>query len=254
MEWRDRNGLMDLGHKYPEKNYILLLPNDEEINSKDLIKYNAFCHDHLICRIFNPSQYELCKESNVKFYFGMPAVSFQQLINAKEKGAAFCYISAPLTNNLEKASKIGIPLMTYANYACDLFPSAESNPCGNWIRPEDMEIYDKYISIIGFVSKDLQQERGFYRAYAEVKRWGGQLGDLIYGLNYEANNDLIPPDLAQIRIKCGQSCMERNHACKACIRYLDLANKDLIRIAKNMTNGIDDFNKPVQNKVEVDFE
>ena len=47
-------------------------------------------------------------------------------------------------------------------------------------------------------------------------------------INYLGTNRMIPPDLVEKRLNCGQKCME-NGNCRLCWRILDLANPDLLR-------------------------
>lgn len=92
--------------------------------------------------------------------------------------------------------------MTFLNSTINCYPKSDSNPCGNWFRPEDYDYYSQYIDIGIFAWDELSQERAFYRIYAEDKEWIGDLKDIIFGLNYEGKNHLIPSTLAKKRGSC----------------------------------------------------
>lgn len=221
---------MELGHKYKNKTFILLTgPND--INHQEISNYNMFCHNNLVCAIQTGQQLKVCQETEVKFYFFDFIFTFEQAWDAKKAGACWLKIAAPLTNNLEKIKRLELPILTVLNSTVSRFPTKAENPCGNWFRPEDYDYYSQYIDIGIFAWKELAQERGFYRVYAESKEWIGDLKDLIFGLNFEGKNHLIPPTLAEKRGSCDQAC-KRNGTCALCVHTLQLANPDLLKQIK----------------------
>lgn len=146
----------------------------------------------------------------------------------KAAGASILRIGAPLTHNLKKVKELNMTIMVGLNNAQDDSISLPSNPKGAWFRPEDYELWSNYIDIGIFVFNSLQQERGFFRVYAEDHEWKGELKDLIFGLNYAGKNTLIPPTLAERRLECRQICYE-NHTCALCDHTLQLANPELLK-------------------------
>ena len=231
VEWNDRKGLLKLGHDFPDTEFILFLPN-EEIDIRELANYDVYCHHNLICRIFNDKQLELCKETEIKFYFGLPVSSYQQLRAVKENGAYLAHITAPLTHDLENVKKFGLKIMATMNSCMEMYPALPSNPSGAWFRPEDENTYAPYIDYGCFSYNELRQERGLFKLYTELKTWHGELKDLIIGLNYAGKNHLIPPSLAERRLNCRQTCMS-NGSCHLCQTTLDLANPTLLKKRKS---------------------
>lgn len=230
VQWEDRKGLIELGHKYKDKTFVLLTDSNY-LNAQELSNYNIFCRNNLVCGIQTEEQLLVCQEVEIKFYFFNFLFTFEQAQNAKKAGACWLKIASPLVNNLKKVKKLGLPIITILNSTFSSFPTDTINPCGNWFRPEDYDYYTQYIDIGFFAWRDLAQERALYRIYAENKEWIGNLKDLIYGLNYEGKNHLIPPTLAERRGSCDQAC-KKNGTCALCIHTLQLANPDLLKQIK----------------------
>lgn len=230
--WKDRKGIVKFGKDYPNKKIILLL--EDESDSKEIEKYNILCHNQLICRVLTPAQLIMCQENDFKFYVGMPATNFQQAQAAKEAGAEFLYISAPLTHNLEAVKALGLEVAVTLNSVNDFFPYVEDNVGGAWFRPEDFDYYSKYIDIGFFAYNELKQEKAYFDVYSNLKFWDADIKDLIIGLNASAKNRMIPPEFAERRGKCQQKCMQNRDLCHYCHTILSLANPDLFK-NKNIT-------------------
>ena len=137
------------------------------------------------------------------------------------------YLDAPLFFQMEKVRRFGLPIFAIANQAIQtaLF-QREDGVVGTWIRPEDVSAYEAYVYSIEF-SGTLQQQRALFRVYVDRKEWNGELGLLVYDLNFICSNRMIPPTLVEARKNCGQRCMEGN-GCRLCYRTLDLANPELL--------------------------
>ena len=94
---------------------------------------------------------------------------------------------------------------------------------GQWVRPEDISIYEQYITTFEFIANDLSQERTLYHIYAEEQNWPGNLNILINNLDYNVDNRGITEKLAENRIKCGQRC-EMSGTCHLCDQAFALVN------------------------------
>ena len=229
VEWRDRKGLVQLGHDFPDKTFILFLAADAEINEQELTNYSMYCHHHLVCRVMSEEQRKYCIDVGVPYYFWKMIETYEELRAAQELGAWAVQITAPLTHDLENVHNSGMKIMVALNMAAFTYPSAESNPAGTWFRPEDQDIYSPYIDIACFGYEDLRQERGLYNLYSHTKTWHGQLKDLIIGLNYPGKNYMIPPTLTEKRLNCRQICKQNYNSCHYCQSVLDLANSTLLK-------------------------
>lgn len=55
---------------------------------------------------------------------------------------------------------------------------------------------------------------------------------IITNLNYPGVNRMIPTELTEKRMNCGQRCQSGGH-CRLCYRYLELANPEFIQGLKH---------------------
>lgn len=172
-----------------------------------------------------------CKKYNIKFYLNYPITTFYELQALKNLGAEYALIDSPLVQDIIRAREVGIKLRVVPNVAYYAFIPREDGVCGSWIRPEDLNLYEPFIDVIEFEDCDVKKEQALYRIYMEQKSWPGDLGRIITNLNYLGVNRMIPSELSEKRMSCGQACMRGSH-CKLCYRYLDLANPDLLQELK----------------------
>lgn len=103
--------------------------------------------------------------------------------------------------------------------------------CGVYIRPEDVDIYEKYISHIEFITQNLEQERTLIKIYQNDKKWPGNLNLLLTNLNYNIDNrgfELLPgykeKEFAERRLRCAQKCQENPVRCRFCPTVFTLIN------------------------------
>ena len=234
--FNDRKSLPDMFEKYPEKIFILELYSDSEIDWDEMKEYNILSREHLIFCIANKEQMNRCKEIEAKFYFGYPISNFYDLRAAIANGVVYVRLDSPIFFQLDRVKKLGVPVRAVPNVAyLDFIPRPEG-VCGTWIRPEDLEDYEKYIDVIEFEDCDERKEQALYRIYIEQKEWPGELNDIITNFNYKGTNRMIPPHVfGARRIKCGQKCQETDK-CKICYRFLDLANPELFSGYRDTTN------------------
>lgn len=230
--WNDRNIIFDLIEKYPGKTInlcrYLIHSNEDDIDWSEIKKFKTLARDNFVFGLTYIDEIIECKAHDIEFYYLEPIRSFRELQGLKLFGAKWAFIDAPLFFQMDKVRAVGLPVRVTANVSVrEAFPYADGVP-GPWIRPEDVEAYEPYVDTIEFSRVNLDQERALFRIYAEQKKWPGELGLIVQDINYLGTNRMIPPDLVEKRLNCGQKCME-NGNCHLCWRILDLANPDLLR-------------------------
>ena len=230
--WNDRNIIFDLTEKYPGKTInlcrYLIHSNEDDIDWSEIKKFKTLARDNFVFGLTYIDEIIECKAHDIEFYYLEPIRSFRELQGLKLFGAKWAFIDAPLFFQMDKVRAVGLPVRVTANVSVrEAFPYADGVP-GPWIRPEDVEAYEPYVDTIEFSRVNLDQERALFRIYAEQKKWPGELGLIVQDINYLGTNRMIPPDLVEKRLNCGQKCME-NGNCRLCWRILDLANPDLLR-------------------------
>ena len=230
--WNDRNIIFDLTEKYPGKTInlcrYLIHSNEDDIDWSEIKKFKTLARDNFVFGLTYIDEMIECKANSIDFYYLEPIRSFRELQGLKLFGVKWAFIDAPLFFQMDKVRAVGLPVRVTANISVrEAFPYADGVP-GPWIRPEDVEAYEPYVDTIEFSRVNLDQERALFRIYAEQKKWPGELGLIVQDINYLGTNRMIPPDLVEKRLNCGQKCME-NGNCRLCWRILDLANPDLLR-------------------------
>lgn len=230
--WNDRNIIFDLTEKYPGKTInlcrYLIHSNEDDIDWSEIKKFKTLARDNFVFGLTYIDEMIACKTHDIAFYYLEPIRSFRELQGLKLFGAKWAFIDAPLFFQMDKVRAVGLPVRVTANISIrEAFPYVDGVP-GPWIRPEDVEAYEPYVDTIEFSRVNLDQERALFRIYAEQKKWPGELGLIVQDINYLGTNRMIPPDLVEKRLNCGQKCME-NGNCRLCWRVLDLANPDLLR-------------------------
>lgn len=170
----------------------------------------------------------LMKELNIPFYWGFKIQTYYQLQSLKNLGVCYVKLDAPLFFDLPTVKRMGIPVRAIPNVAYDDGLPRENGVLGTWIRPEDIDAYDKYVDVIEFNLVEPKQEQALYRIYMEDKSWPTELGLLIKDLNHIGLNRLIRSDISQRRISCGQRC-QSGTSCRICYRMLDIANPAVLK-------------------------
>lgn len=209
---------------------------DEEINKKTIIytigyenesidwntlqMYNEKL-ENFILKIYDLSLIPFIKEHGFKFYWGYPISTFYELKSIITMEPSYILLGMPLCFQLDAVTNMtSIPIRLVANDAnSDAVPRSDG-VCGFWIRPEDVPVYEPYVSTLEFYSINLRQEAGYYKIYAEDRNWPGNLNLLFQNFNVNVDNRGIPENLGSLRLNCGQRCAQgKCHLCENAIKF-----------------------------------
>jgi hypothetical protein len=91
-----------------------------------------------------------------------------------------------------------------------------------FIRPEDIDEYEKYVDVIEFYNVDKQIDI-YYDIYKQKKKWFGKLNEIILDFDSDIDNRYIIPRFAEMRIKCGKNCL-KGGSCRRCEIIEQLSN------------------------------
>ena len=228
VEYRNRRGIPDLAQKYPNATIILqFIPSqiEKDINWNEIEEYNILCEEDFICCVSSYTDAKTCKNKNIKFYFGYPIESFFELRKVKELGACYARLGPELFFDLPAVAKVGVPVRLTPNVSSYLYLSG---PCGQWVRPEDLYLYEPYVSVIEFEDANPEKEAAFYRIYTK-DGWSGDLNALF--TNFDAHGvigRLIPAEVIAARLKCRHRC-QRTGDCRLCEFAFKFADKDRLK-------------------------
>lgn len=214
--------------------------------------------------MYQQEDIKLLKENNIPFIFKEYAENFEKFYVQKELGAADIYITESLGFQLDKLQPFRdqVKLRVFPNIAQSAKGTTRLLPqlYKFFIRPEDIEIYEKYIDVLEiYPSKD--RNSVLFEIYKK-QQWIGSLSDIIMDLDIDINNDTISPYFAQHRVLCHQDCLLNR--CTLCDQIYSLGKKfeeaDIIlyKPSKNIRELsdeekeelIEDFKKQLKEKIE----
>lgn len=167
-------------------------------------------------------------EKKIMWYWGFPITSFYDLKAFEYLGSCYLKVAAPLFFDLPKVKEITkVPLRHVPNVAfSDGLPHGDGIS-GTWIRPEDLDLYEPYISVIEFEDCDEEKEQTLFQVYMKHKEWNTYLNVLITNLNADGLNRMLSSRITKKRLQCKQRC-ESGESCRICHRSFQLANSGLI--------------------------
>lgn len=224
--YKDRKAILDFFEDYPDKDIILEIPHglqERHIEWKDYSAYAEMKSNFYFC-LGNLELAKKCKEYNIKFYWMYPIANWYELEAVVNCGVSQAYITAPLFFDLRAVKKKypELAVRVEVNSANEELIPNQDGLCGSWIRPEDTELYEPYVTTFDFKSEELKQEAALLDIY-QKKEWPGNLNLLIRGLNFDVDNRILPPDFVEARIRCRQRCKERDRDCNLCYTAFGLA-------------------------------
>lgn len=223
---------------YPYKQFVIEIPYFvDDVDWKRLDNFNKMCQNRLVIEISDIDDVSLCKQYGLKFFYGFPSSTFEELNALKALGVSYFKVAAPLFFQLPDVKKLGVPVRMTANKSRwnDII---STGMFGTWIRPEDVNLYEDYIDTIDFFSSTPEQESALYRIYVHEKEWPGLLNQIIFDINCPGvSNRFLNSEITERRINCGQSC-QKNGNCQLCRRSFHLANREFL---KQYTSEIDKF-------------
>lgn len=225
MLYQDRERLIDYIDELHDKTFILDIPKDVTTEEIDWKLYQAYAEkvDFIFC-LYNLNLAQECVNHNIKFYWAYPVFTWFELQGLIPFNPCYITVSAPISFSLNRIRRYtDIPLRICPNLAYDAYIPRANGLHGSWVRPEDIETYEKYIDVCDFIVTDLSQEATLLHVYKDNKTWPGNLNLLLTNFNINVDNRVIPVEIGSLRMNCGQRCMELND-CNVCDMAMQLAD------------------------------
>lgn len=218
--------LIDFLEKY--KNIRINLTIEEELtfNELKLLKTISNNYSNLVLRFnhYNPETIEDIVECGVPFFFANRINNWDEFLGFIELGVTDIYIVEDLCFELDKVSLLAhqnnIQLRTYPNVAQSSWKDTLDIK-KFWIRPEDVDLYSKYIDVFEFFGTS-QQIPTLLKVYKKDKHWYGPLNELIIGLKSDIDSRFLISKFAEKRAICGKKCL-KNNKCKHCEKIISLS-------------------------------
>lgn len=229
--WKNRRAIPDFIEKYPNATIILHKTVDTDASEWDDLKmFNTLAQGRFIVAVNSVDEMELAKSFGIKFYWGYPITSFFELNAIAEMGVEYIRLGMPLFFELDKVKEItDIPIRAVPNIAYNDGLPRLNGAFGQWIRPEDLETtYADYISAVEFEGVHTEQEEFLYEVYHTRRRWKFELEHIIVNLNMSGKNKMLPENIGEMRLNCGQRCQSKPNVCQFCYRALQMANVERV--------------------------
>lgn len=226
-QYKDREALLDYEDRgLQDKDIVIVLSKEDgEIDWTFINMIND--KFNLTLALNDLSIYKQFHKYNIPFYWNYAVTTYGDLYSLLEFGVNQVLITAPLTFDLIYLKvllvKYGdIKLRMVANWAYENYIPRVNGITGTYVRPEDIPLYDNYITTMEFYSDNLAMEARLLSIYKEDKQWPGNLNILIHNLNVNIDNRAIPEEFAQNRINCKQKCMRDSncHLCNNIFNYV----------------------------------
>lgn len=182
-------------------------------------------YNNLYLKLNTKIYYNKDKKYEFNFFFDELVNNWDTLIGLLKYGVTDIYIVENLGFELDKVAEIAVSY----NAQVRVFPNVAQSKWDTtpalkkfFIRPEDINEYDKYINVFEFYDADKQIDT-YYEIYAIDKQWFGKLNEIIKDFNLDIDNRYIIPRFAHKRIVCGKKCL-KDGLCTRCDEIEKLAN------------------------------
>ena len=224
VEHRDIKALSQLFEDYPEAEIVFSVthPLDAEEISY-LKKMNILARNKLILAFpFYPTG---DMREGLRFYTSYPVESYSEANALIAAGSEAICVGCPLFFQKDKLKALKTQIRLVINEPWLSLVPRDNGICGQWIRPEDLHLYEDIGDVIAeFNNCRISEEEALYRVYSEGQNWPGPLSFLIHNLGDEALNRLLDKGLGEARLNCGHKCQDPQGHCSICPNAFKLAH------------------------------
>ena len=229
VRYEDRNRIMDFVEEIPDKTILLVMPNFEP-DYDTWHMYDEKFEGGFYIGLFELPYAQELNEAGIKWYWPFPITSYYELREILALGPSQIVVGAPLSFELSTVKSIAknIPIRMSCNCARPnhlIGRPGATGIYGQWIRPEDVEVYEEYISTLEFdnVLHDLKKESTLLHIYKDNEEWPGNLNLLFDNFGLNVDNRAIPEELGEARMNCGQRCMKTGacHLCETAFKFAE---------------------------------
>lgn len=228
--------LIDLVEKYPNKDYVVQI-SSPDVDWALLQACSKKIEGKLYCALVDMYQAEACKNHDLLFFYAFPVNSFFELKALKDLGVSYVRLGMPIFFQMKDVATFDIPVRLTPNKAYEAYIPRKNGIAGQWIRPEDLHIYDEIGlpqgTICEFRTFDvplegshLIYEQTLLDIYKNKQRWDGRLINIIKDIGVYNLNSMVDEDIGLHRLNCAQVCqLGRCHYCERAIEFDEVVLK-----------------------------
>lgn len=218
IRYNDFNILYDYEIDYPDKRIVISIPKEKD-KDVDWLMLAAWTEKlNITLALYDITDSDKANENNIPWFWAYEVTTWPEFESLIALGASQILLGEPLFFDLEevniKRANRNILIRKIANVAYNSYLPRANGIKGAYLRPEDLRVYSRFIDIIEFEPRDLEEERTLLKIYKEEK-WNGNLNFLIKNLNYNIDNRGISEQFAERRQTCRQICYRNGH-CHNC--------------------------------------
>ena len=196
---------------------------------------------------YSPSLEQQLNEKNIIHYYSELVTDWDTFNGFLSLNVTDIFIGENICFYLEdlsqKAKNKNIALRTFCNVCQSPWENTSSLKTF-FIRPEDINLYSKYIDTFEFFfdSINIHKLNVLYEVYVKNKKWFGLLNEIIFDYKGQEDNRFIISYFGEKRINCKKRCSyEANTTCHICDNIIDLSktlkDKGLIVSIEEVDNG-----------------
>lgn len=243
VKYEDRERIIDFVERIPDKEIILELKEIPEASEFNTWKMYDEKFENFYVASYNLSLFDILNTEGIKWYWPYPITSYYELNEILALGPSYVVLGPPLSFDLETVKKLTkeVKLRLTCNCARPAYlPDERAQPqfFSQWVRPEDVKLYEPYIDVFEFEANELKKEETLLHVYKDNQNWPGNLNLLIDKLNYNVDNRAIPDEFGAARINCRQKCMSGGRCllCKRALEFSEALRKERDRRKKEAVN------------------
>lgn len=242
VDYKDIKRLYDLiEEKILNPIIYIYISKDEKVDWEEIETFKGIFNIKIA--VEDAFKFQEIKDLNYFVFWSYPITSYWELNGIIELGACEVLIDAPLFFDLKKVKTIceknNVEIRVVANQCFNSYMprNPKTGIYGPYIRPEDVDFYERYIDHIEFITKSLEKELTLIKVYKQDKTWPGNLNLLLDNLGENVDNRGFDARFAKNRTTCGQRCQIDNscHFCHMMFNYINTVDKN--RTYLNETYG-----------------
>lgn len=188
----------------------------------------SFCCSHYKDMLFSKLKdfADYMKRYELSFFFEKPIVDWDTLWAVLLLGVSDMYIAErmgfELPNIKDIANRYNCQIRTYID-VCQSSVHTFDPVFSFWIRPEDIDFYGQYIDVIErYQDGDTIQNDTYYEIFMIQKKWSGDLGEIISGLEDSGLDSRCMLPSWNRRAYCEKRCL-KGSPCRLCHQAVKLA-------------------------------
>ena len=219
--------LYDHMRQFPNKRYVVVYSEEQNTQVliqqidilKDIVKnYTIECSSIIELKALLHAGYP----AYLKYYI----CDWETVQSLIALGVSDIYIDSSIAFQMKNIKK----LCSANNVKIRVSPTVSPNasllglqPNSFFIRPEDMDLYEKYIDVIDFKMVEQDKEDTLFQIYKRGTFYYN-LNELLDNCKFSVLNPFIKPEFGQARLNCGQKCLIPGHSCHLCETQVQLTN------------------------------